>query len=185
MSTIDPVLDAAWKDDSIYATCSSDQKICIARVGETKPQLVLHGHSDAINSIRWDASRTLLASCSDDYTVKIWDPSRGSTHSMQSNDNKDSEIATVQGSTNLCDTEKKKLHIPEKSAEKDSSIGSSLLVHDLKEHTKEVYTIRWSGTGTGSEYPSAPVTLASASFDATVKLWDVDTGSCTQTFTHS
>ncbi|GAA52971.1 transducin (beta)-like 1 [Clonorchis sinensis] len=51
-------------------------------------------------------------------------------------------------------------------------------VHDLKGHTKEIYTIKWSPTGPGTAYPSAPLCLASASFDSTVRLWDVETGKC-------
>lgn len=51
-------------------------------------------------------------------------------------------------------------------------------VHDLKGHTKEIYTIKWSPTGPGTTYPNAALCLASASFDSTVRLWDVETGKC-------
>ncbi|THD21946.1 F-box /WD repeat-containing protein ebi [Fasciola gigantica] len=51
-------------------------------------------------------------------------------------------------------------------------------VHDLKGHTKEIYTIKWSPTGPGTAFPSAPLCIASASFDSTVRLWDVETGNC-------
>uniref|UniRef100_A0A914XR17 Uncharacterized protein n=1 Tax=Plectus sambesii TaxID=2011161 RepID=A0A914XR17_9BILA len=45
-------------------------------------------------------------------------------------------------------------------------------LHDLKAHNKEIYTIKWSPLGQ---------TLASASFDATVRLWDVERGQCLRT----
>ncbi|KAA0187689.1 F box like wd repeat containing protein tbl1xr1 [Fasciolopsis buskii] len=51
-------------------------------------------------------------------------------------------------------------------------------VHDLKGHTKEIYTIKWSPTGPGTAFPNAPLCIASASFDSTVRLWDVETGNC-------
>nr|CAH8830453.1 unnamed protein product [Trichobilharzia regenti] len=51
-------------------------------------------------------------------------------------------------------------------------------VHDLRGHTKEIYTIKWSPTGPGTAFANAPLSLASASFDSTVRLWDVETGQC-------
>ena len=57
-------------------------------------------------------------------------------------------------------------------------LGNDHCVHDFEEHTKEIYTIRWSPTGSGSSNPNKPLVLASASFDSTIKMWDVETGSC-------
>ena len=42
-------------------------------------------------------------------------------------------------------------------------------VHDLHAHSKEIYTIKWSCTGPGTANPNAPLVLASASFDSTVR----------------
>jgi len=49
-------------------------------------------------------------------------------------------------------------------------------VYDFKQHTKEIYTIRWSPTGPGTSNPNRPLVLASASFDASIKIWDVAVG---------
>ena len=38
----------------------------------TQPIRKLTGHSDEVNAIRFDPTRTLLASCSDDHTVRVW-----------------------------------------------------------------------------------------------------------------
>ena len=83
-----------------------------------------------MNAIKWDPSGTLLASCSDDYTAKIW------------------------------------------------SLAREGPVHDLRKHTKEVYTIKWAPTGAGSANPGSPPLLASASFDTTIRLWDPESGRC-------
>ena len=51
-------------------------------------------------------------------------------------------------------------------------------VHDLRDHSREIYTLRWSPTGQGSSNPNLPLLLATASFDTTVKLWDAEVGKC-------
>ncbi|KAF6091635.1 transducin beta like 1 X-linked [Phyllostomus discolor] len=77
----------------------------------------------------------LLASCSDDMTLKIW------------------------------------------------SMKQDACVHDLQAHSKEIYTIKWSPTGPATSNPGANIMLASASFDSTVRLWDVERGVCVHTLT--
>lgn len=56
-------------------------------------------------------------------------------------------------------------------------------VHNLEAHHKEIYTIKWSPTGPGTHNPNMNLTLASASFDSTVRLWDVERGTCIHTLT--
>ena len=83
-----------------------------------------------MNAIKWDPTGTMLASCSDDYTAKVW------------------------------------------------SVKQDEPLHDLRLHTKEIYTIKWSPTGPGTKNPSKPLLLATASFDSLVKLWDMEKGEC-------
>lgn len=58
------------------------------------------------------------------------------------------------------------------------SPNSDTCIHDLQAHEKEIYTIKWSPTGSGSNNPNRNLVLASASFDSTVRLWDVEQGVC-------
>lgn len=63
------------------------------------------------------------------------------------------------------------------------SMKQDTCVHDLQAHSKEIYTIKWSPTGPGTVNPNMNLVLASASFDSTVRLWDVERGACIHTLT--
>ena len=67
---------------------------------------------NGVNAVKWDPSASLLASCSDDHTAKIW------------------------------------------------SMKSESWLHDLREHSGDIYTLQWSPTGPGSNNPSANPMLA-------------------------
>ncbi|EIM83444.1 WD40 repeat-like protein [Stereum hirsutum FP-91666 SS1] len=68
----DCCLDVDWLDDEIYTSCGADHLIFISKVGETTPLKKLVGHSNEINQVKVNKSRRLLASCSDDWTARIW-----------------------------------------------------------------------------------------------------------------
>ena len=83
-----------------------------------------------VNAIKWDPTGSVLASCSDDKTTKIW------------------------------------------------SLRQDQCLHELKEHKKGIYTLRWSPVQS-----PGPRYLATGSFDSTVRLWDVEVGKSVHTFT--
>lgn len=122
-----PTLDVDWKDDETFASCSTDKMIYLCELNSSVPINTYKGHEDEINCLKFDPSGSLLASCSDDYTAKVW------------------------------------------------STKTSCMVHNLREHTREVYTIQWSPNA------NRRLILATASFDAMIKLWDVNTGRCIRT----
>ncbi|KAI8030572.1 WD40 repeat-containing protein HOS15 [Camellia lanceoleosa] len=123
-----PTLDVDWRNNVSFATSSTDNMIYICEVGETHPIKTFSGHQNEVNCVKWDPTGSLLASCSDDCTAKIW------------------------------------------------SMNQDNYVHNLREHAKEIYTIRWSPSGPGTNNPNQKLLLASASFDSTVKLWDIELG---------
>ncbi|WZZ04531.1 hypothetical protein YC2023_090452 [Brassica napus] len=125
---IGPTLDVDWRNNVSFATSSTDTMIYLSKIGETRPVKTFAGHQGEVNCVKWDPTGTLLASCSDDSTAKMW------------------------------------------------NVKQHSFVHDLRDHSKEIYTIRWSPTGPGTNNPNKPLTLASASFDSTVKIWDAELG---------
>lgn len=83
----------------VFASCSTDRTIAICALSDidegpcvptttttaTTPLQVLVGHADEVNAIRWDPPGKLLASCSDDHNVFVWQlgqhPNRAFIHS--------------------------------------------------------------------------------------------------------
>jgi len=131
-----PVLDVDWRDDTTFASCSTDKTVNIYRVGEIKPVKVYRGHVDEVNAVKWDPSGAFLASCSDDCTAKVWEVDSDRTEPL----------------------------------------------YDFTSHSQEIYTVKWSPTGPGSANATSRRILATASFDGTVRLWDVADGSCYRVF---
>ncbi|KAG7350614.1 WD-40 repeat-containing protein [Nitzschia inconspicua] len=131
-----PALDVDWKDDTTFASCSTDKTVHICRVGSPRPLKKYTGHTDEVNAVKWDPSGRLLASCSDDCTAKVWDVN---------------------------------------SERKDP-------LFNFKSHQQEIYTVKWAPTGPGSNNPEKLPMLATASFDGSVRLWNIRDGSCVQVF---
>lgn len=73
----------------------------------------LRGHQDEVNTVRFDPTRTMLATCSDDRTVRVW--------SMKSYFP----------------------HAPSLSGRKDQAIDENGGVFVLTGHTDDVHTVAW------------------------------------------
>ncbi|XP_055940440.1 F-box-like/WD repeat-containing protein TBL1XR1-A isoform X2 [Argiope bruennichi] len=130
-----PVLDVDWRTNFVFASCSTSHNIHVCKLGVDKPLRTFTGHTNEVNCVRWDPQGAILASCSDDAIVKIW------------------------------------------------NMKQKTSVLDLIAHNQEIYSIKWSPTGPGTNNPNMNLTLASASFDSTVRLWEVERGACLYTLT--
>jgi transducin (beta)-like 1 len=51
-------------------------------------------------------------------------------------------------------------------------------LYDFVNHDQEIYTVKWSPTGPGSANPTKMPLLATASFDGSIRLWNIQDGSC-------
>ncbi|KAK1300445.1 Guanine nucleotide-binding protein subunit beta [Acorus calamus] len=64
------ILDVDWRNNVQFASGSMDCKIYVCKVGVNRPMKTFLGHQGEVNSVKWDPTATLLASCSDDGTAK-------------------------------------------------------------------------------------------------------------------
>lgn len=67
-----PALDVDWQTNTSFASCSTDMCIHVCKLNTEKPIKSFSGHTNEVNAIKWDPQGNLLASCSDDMTLKIW-----------------------------------------------------------------------------------------------------------------
>lgn len=113
----------------------------------------LNSHTSGISDISFSADSTLLASASDDKTVRIWEidgPGGASTNSLGSG-----------GSAGVAGRNSSQIQSQEPAIE-----GS---VRVLRGHLSAVFCVAWSPRGD---------LVASGGMDETVRVWDVQKGKC-------
>jgi transducin (beta)-like 1 len=181
--------------DTIFATCSADNSINLLKLGESKPLRMFKGHSDEVNAIAFDNSRTLLASASDDMTAKIWaldsakvglgaSAPRRSTSPSSSRKRNSPDYAAGPRKSNAMDVDAPVddgRAAAGEGSDVDSLVQSKLskgLKFTLAGHTRELYALAWCPSGPGTSNGSEPRMLATSAFDHTARLWNADDGSC-------
>lgn len=167
-----PVLDVDWMDADTFASCSSDKTIQICKLSspDASAYKTLTGHTDEVNAVCWSPGGTLLASCSDDSTAKIWSPETGLLHDLQGHLK---EIYTVRwtptgpGSPNP----DKPMQLCTASFDGTVKVWNALtgqMTFNLRRHSQPVYSIAPSPNG---------ALLATGSLGGHVSIWALADGS--------
>eukprot|EP00737_Agarophyton_chilense_P002809 gb/GEZJ01003231.1/.p1 GENE.gb/GEZJ01003231.1/~~gb/GEZJ01003231.1/.p1 ORF type:complete len:508 (+),score=46.76 gb/GEZJ01003231.1/:353-1876(+) len=165
-----PCLDVDWKDDVVFASCSTDKLIYMQSVESNTPLRVYRGHEDEINCIKFDPSGKLLASCSDDYTAKVW--STESQRMVCNLTEHTREVYTMQ----WCPSANRRLVLATASFDamvKLWDVSSGRCMKTLTGHTDPVYSLAYSPDGQF---------LVSGSFDRTFNIWSVKDGTLVRRF---
>lgn len=157
----DSVLDLAWMTDDVFATCSMDKNINVHQIGRASPAYRFKGHTDEVNGISFDTEKSMLASCSDDKTVRVW------------------AVQPVRSILNISAPHVNGSHVKKEADVDDPEwLERGYLV--LKGHKLEVHAVAWCPVVAS---PGEPKLLASASFDHTARVWDVISGNCVHVIT--
>uniref|UniRef100_A0A8C8YF93 TBL1X n=1 Tax=Prolemur simus TaxID=1328070 RepID=A0A8C8YF93_PROSS len=172
-----PIFALKWNKKGNYILSAGVDKTTIiwdAHTGEAKQQFPFH--SAPALDVDWQ-NNTTFASCSTDMCIHVCRLGC------------DRPVKTFQGHTNEVNAIKWDpsgmllASCSDDMTLKIWSMKQDTCVHDLQAHSKEIYTIKWSPTGPATSNPNSNIMLASASFDSTVRLWDVERGVCIHTLT--
>ncbi|KAF5201398.1 F-box-like/WD repeat-containing protein TBL1XR1 [Thalictrum thalictroides] len=171
-----PVFSLKWNKKGDYLLSGSVDKTAIVwdvKTGEWKQQYDFHAAPTL--DVDWRNNNS-FATCSTDtmiYVCKI-----GENHPVKAFAGHQGEVNAIKWDP----TGSLLASCSDDGTAKIWNIKEDKYVHDLREHVKEIYTIRWSPTGPGTSNPNQQLVLASASFDSTIKLWDVEAGRVLHTF---
>ena len=133
----EPTLDVDWRDEDSFASCSTDRKIYVCKLGQSSYLKCFKGHKDEVNAIKWDPSGQLLASCSDDHTAKVWSMSQNAPRLDLQDHTK--EVYTIKWSPTGAGSANPAANLLLATASFDSTVrlwdaGSGKCLHVLSKH---------------------------------------------------
>merc|ERR1712137_1399163 len=168
-----PIFSVRWNPQGNYLLSGSSDKTAIvweAESGKVKQQFSFH--SAQILDVDWRDDNTFATCSSEIFIGEV-----GNSKYLKCFKGHSREVNAI----SWCPAGKLLASCSDDCTAKIWSLDSADSLQDFREHKKELYTIKWSPTGPGTSNPNRDLILASASFDATVKLWNVETGTCLRT----
>ncbi|CDH55317.1 f-box-like wd repeat-containing protein tbl1xr1-like [Lichtheimia corymbifera JMRC:FSU:9682] len=168
-----PIFSLKWngKGDLILSGSADNTTVVWdPETGEMKQQYELH--SLAILDVDW-MDNTTFASCSSDKTIFVCRV--GETEPLKKWAGHEDEVNAVRWDP----TGQYLASCSDDMTTKIWSLSSDQPVQEIRGHSLQIYTLQWApySRSTSTE-SSSPRILATASFDATVRLWDALNGTC-------
>ena len=153
----DEVHDLALAPDGRTLASASQDKTCILwNLNDRRPILTLRGHKSGLNAVALSPDGRTVATASNDKTVRLWDAADGSPRGILEGHIDDVYGLAFSPDGRLCSSSwDKTIRLW------DSASKQTLLI--LKGHAGRIRCIKFSPDGR---------TLASASEDRTLKLWE-------------
>lgn len=149
----------------LLASASADGTAKLWTVGENLTNgVTCVGHSRGINEVSWNRTAPLLATASDDKTVRCWDAVTGET------------LVEFRGHSNFCFCIDQHFYILASGSFDETvklwDIRSGECIATLPAHSDPVTAVAFNRDGT---------CVASASHDGLIRIWDVATSECLKT----
>jgi WD40 repeat protein len=161
------ILAATYRPNGRQIATAISENIEVWDLATAQPQLTCQGHADWVTCLTYHPNSMLLASGSNDATIRLWDAETGQClKTLSGHDSWIQALAFCPGADQLAsgsnDTTIRLWHIVTGECEKT-----------LVGHRDRILALHWHPDGT---------TLVSSSLDGTIRLWDTTTGECIKEF---